>query len=132
MQTALLITLCLLSGAMSGCANTMGPSVLSDVIDDDDLQTGTRKEGAHFAWFNLAQKSAQGITVMITGIVLTLVGFTPNVEQDFNTQLALCGILGLLPFICYATGTLLFMRFDLRAEAHAKIVAALELRSNAG
>ena len=51
LQVGVLIALSLISGTMSGCAHTMGPSVLSDIIDENELQTGTRKEGAHFALY---------------------------------------------------------------------------------
>lgn len=129
LQTGVLLTLSVISGAMSGCGHTLGPSVLSDIIDEDDLQTGTRKEGAFFALYNLANKSAQGVTLMITGFVLSAVGFVPNVEQTFVVQVALCGILGLLPLICFAVGALMFTRFDLRAEQHAAIIKQLELRA---
>lgn len=129
LQTAVLLTLSVISGAMSGCAHTLGPSVLSDIIDEDDLHTGQRKEGAFFALYNLANKSAQGVTVMITGFVLSAVGFIPNVEQTFVVQVALCAILGLLPLVCFAAGALIFTRFDLRAEQHAAIIKQLELRA---
>jgi Na+/melibiose symporter-like transporter len=39
------------------------------VIDYDELVTGERKEGAYFALWNFAQKSASGITLMVTGFV---------------------------------------------------------------
>lgn len=128
-QTGLLILLCTISGAMSGCAQTLAPSVLSDIIDHDDLQTGTRKEGAYFALYNLATKSAHGVTIMIAGFVLSAAGFVPNTEQTFAVQLAMCGILGLLPFVCYAIGAVLFTRFDLNAEKHREVVTALEERN---
>ena len=131
LQVGILLALSVVSGAMSGCAHTLSPSVLSDIIDEDDLHTGNRKEGAFFALYNLANKSAQGVTVMITGFVLSAVGFVPNVEQPFTVQVALCGILGLLPLICFAIGALMFTRFDLRAEQHAVIVKQLQLRAQA-
>ena len=130
-QSGALIGLSLVSGAMSGCGHTIGPSVLSDIIDDDDLKTGQRKEGAFFALYNLANKSAHGVTIMITGFVLSEVGFIPNVEQSFIVQVALCGILGLMPLICFAIGAALFTRFDLRTEQHAVIVRQLNERAAA-
>lgn len=131
LQVGVLIALSLISGTMSGCAHTMGPSVLSDIIDENELQTGTRKEGAHFALYNLANKSAQGVTIMITGLILSAVGFVPNVEQPFSVQVALCAILGLMPLVCFTVGTLMFRRFGLRAEQHKEIVEQLAARAHA-
>lgn len=130
-QISVLLALCLCSGAASGCVNTVGPSVLSDVIDQDELATGDRKEGAYFALYNLADKSAHGVTIMITGLVLSAAGFIPNAEQTFNTQLAMCGLLGLLPFTCYGIGAVMFRKFSLREEQHAEILRALNARKEA-
>lgn len=129
LQISVLMVLCVCSGAVSGCAQTLGPSVLSDVIDQDELASGERKEGAYFALYNLADKSAHGVTIMITGLVLTAAGFIPNAEQTFTTKLALCGLLGLLPFACYSVGSVMFSRFTLREQQHAEILRALDARA---
>ena len=120
-----LLVLCVLAGAAAGCGGTIGPSIQSDVIDYDELQTGERKEGAYFAVWNFAQKSAGGITLMITGFVLSLAGFIPNVEQTRTVEIALAGLLGIFPLICCAIGAALFTRFRLDEAAHREIMTQL-------
>ncbi|MEH6559161.1 MAG: MFS transporter [Oceanicoccus sp.] len=112
-QIGLMMILALLSGLANGCSNTIGPSLLSDVIDHDELNTGERKEGAYFALWNFAKKGATGVTLMLTGLALSWAGFVPNEEQSRLVELTLCALIGLFPLICYVAGAILFSRFSL-------------------
>ncbi|EAW30219.1 sugar transporter, glycoside-pentoside-hexuronide (GPH):cation symporter family protein [marine gamma proteobacterium HTCC2143] len=112
-QLGLMIVLALASGLASGCSNTIGPSLLSDVIDADELKTGERKEGAYFALWNFAKKGATGVTLMVTGLALSWAGFIPNEEQSRLVELTLCALIGLFPLTCYIAGSILFSRFSL-------------------
>jgi Na+/melibiose symporter-like transporter len=76
-----LFTLLFIAGLAGGCGGTMGPSVQSDVIDYDELQTGERKEGMYFAVWDFVFKSAIGVMVLLTGFTLQATGFTPNAVQ---------------------------------------------------
>ena len=111
-----------------GCRNVIAPSVTSDVVDWDELETGERKEGGYFAAFSFMQKSAAGITIMITGFALQLSGYVPNAAQGEAVQLTIRSLYALFPLSCYCIGALLFTRFSLNEEAHAAVKAALTER----
>lgn len=119
LQLVMMIFLALISGMANGCGNTIGPSLLSDVIDDDELRTGERKEGAYFALWNFSKKGATGLTLMVTGFALSLAGFVPNEEQSRLVELTLCALIGLFPLICYVVGAIVFSRFSLEEEQRA-------------
>ena len=95
-----------LVGAAAGCGNTIAPSVQSDIVDYDEWKTGERKEGGYFAGFNFMQKSAAGVTIMLTGFVLQLSGYVPNVEQT-ERQPAIRSLYALFPLACYLIGLIL-------------------------
>lgn len=118
-------------GAAAGIGNVIAPSVQSDIVDYDELQTGERKEGGYFAGFNFMQKSAAGVTIIVTGFVLELTGYVPNVEQTEDVQLAIRSLYALFPFVCYLVGSLLFLRFGLDEREHGRIREALEARREA-
>ena len=125
----LLITiLAITAGTAAGCGGTVGPSVQADVIDFDEYTTGERKEGAYFAAWNFVFKCAFGITLFLTGWVLELSGFRPNVEQTETAKLALLSLYALYPLTCYAIGALIFARFSLDEREHTRIRAALDAR----
>ena len=113
------------AGLAAGCGGTIAPSVQSDIIDYDEYKTGERKEGSYFAAFNFVFKSAAGVMIVVTGFVLQFSGFVPNQEQTMTVQVVMVSLYGLLPLVCYVTGALIFSRFTLNEEEHARIRAAL-------
>jgi GPH family glycoside/pentoside/hexuronide:cation symporter len=118
-------------GAAAGCGNVIAPSVQSDIVDWDEWKTGERKEGGYFAGFNFVQKSAAGVTIMLTGFVLQVAGYVPNVPQTETAQLAIRGLYALFPLTCYLIGAILFLRFSLGEAEHDEIRDALEARRRA-
>jgi len=127
-RTLVIFVLAFFAGLSAGCGGTIAPSVQSDIIDYDEFKTGERKEGSYFAAFNFVQKSATGVMILITGWVLELSGFMPNVEQTFTVQIAIVTLYGLSPLICYTIGTVLFSKFTLDALEHQRIKAVIDER----
>jgi len=125
-RTLVIFVLAFFAGLSAGCGGTIAPSVQSDIIDYDEFKTGERKEGSYFAAFNFVQKSATGVMILITGWVLELSGFMPNVEQTFTVQIAIVTLYGLSPLICYTIGTVLFSKFTLDALEHQRIKAVID------
>jgi len=130
-RTLLIFVLAFFAGLSAGCGGTIAPSVQSDIIDFDEYQTGERKEGSYFAAFNFVQKSATGVMILITGWVLELSGFIPNVDQTQTVQIAIVTLYGLSPLICYTIGTILFSRFTLDAAEHDRIRSSIQSRTSA-
>ena len=117
------------AGLANGCGGTMGPSVQGDVIDYDEYMTDQRKEGAYLAIWNLVRKSAASVTALITGIVLQMTGFEPNVEQSQSSLLAIRAMESIIPGGCFFAALLIFLRFRLTREAHAQVRAQLDARA---
>jgi GPH family glycoside/pentoside/hexuronide:cation symporter len=126
----LIMVLALLLGLGAGAGAVVAPSIEADVIDYDELATGQRKEGAYFAAWNFVFKSATGVTLMVTGLVLDLAGFAPNEVQSDEAKLALLSLYALFPMACYLIGTLIFTRFSLDEAEHARIRRALDERAS--
>lgn len=119
-------------GFAGGCGAVVAPAIKADVIDYDEYLTDERKEGAYLAVWNLVRKGAGSATALITGLVLQLSGFEPNVAQSEVTQFAIRAIFGLLPASCYIVGTLLFMRFSFNESEHREVRRELEARAGRG
>lgn len=117
------------AGLAAGCGGTIAPSIQSDIIDYDEYKTGERKEGSYFAAFNFVFKSASGVMIFVTGYVLQFSGFVPNQEQTMTVQVAMVTLYGLLPLVCYAIGTIMFSKFTLNEDEHARIRAELQKRA---
>lgn len=120
-----------LVGFVNGCAPAVAPSLQTDVIDVDEYETGERKEGVYFASWNLLQKSAFGINVMLVGLVLQWAGFVANVEQTAATKRAIGVAFAGLPFLATIGMLILLTRFRLDERMHSRIRVALLERAAA-
>ena len=60
----------------------LGSSILADVIDADELETGERKEGAYYSAYTFLYKTSSGIMAGITGLAL---GYVMN-RLDFRVR----------------------------------------------
>jgi GPH family glycoside/pentoside/hexuronide:cation symporter len=125
---ALLNVLAFLAGTAASCGNMLAPSIQADVIDWDEHATGERKEGSYFAAWNFVFKVANGLTLQLTGLVLSFSGYVPNVEQTPGVKLTILALYGLFPMACYLIGAALFGRFKLDEAGYAEIRSELDAR----
>ncbi len=122
----LISVLAFICGLGAGSGAVVAPSIQADVIDYDEYKSGKRKEGAYFATWNFVFKSATGLTLMVTGFVLSATGFVPNVEQTDEAKFALLVLYALFPLVCYLGAALIFTRFGLDEKAYMNIRQALD------
>lgn len=127
-SVALLNVLAFIAGTAAGCGNMVAPSIQADVIDWDEHATGERKEGSYFAAWNFVFKVANGLTLQLTGIVLSFSGYVPNVEQTEGVKFTILALYGLFPMGCYLIGSALFARFRLDEAGYAAIRSELDAR----
>jgi len=126
----LLITLLLpLAGFALGCGGTVGPSILADVIDGDELDTGERKEGAYNAAWGFALKLSNALVILVTSLVLQGIDFQPNVEQTDAAKLAIRLLYGVMPLTMFLAAAAVFRGFSLDEAEHMRIRAALDARN---
>jgi GPH family glycoside/pentoside/hexuronide:cation symporter len=117
-----------LAGIGLGCGGVVGPSLLADVIDADELATGERKEGAYNAAWGFALKSSNALMILVTSLVLQAIGFEPNVEQSDFAKLAIRGLYGVMPFSMFLLAAAVLRGFRLDEAEHAGIRAQLDAR----
>ena len=127
-----IFVLAFICGLGAGSGAVVAPSIQSDIIDYDEVQTGKRKEGTYFAAWNLVFKSATGFTLMLTGFVLSASGFEPNVAQTETAKTALLTLYAIFPLVCYSIGALIFSRFSLNEAEYEKIREELDSRQTSG
>ncbi len=90
------------AGFAYGCTMAMAPSMMADVIDLDELQTGRRREGAYFGIWSFIDKSALGLAVFVGMYALDLVGYVPNVDQTPRVIWTIKTLYFIMPAICFA------------------------------
>jgi GPH family glycoside/pentoside/hexuronide:cation symporter len=108
--------------------------MMADVSDQDELESGIRREGVFFGAHSFATKLANGLGAALGGILYEVVGLTKGVAPadapaGAGAQIGLTS--GLLIAVLVGAGTLTFRHYDLSRARHSVIRAALDAREEA-
>lgn len=111
-----------------GSLFTLMMSMTSDVIDIDELNSGKRREGVFGAIYWWMVKFGFAIAGLLTGAIMTLVGFVPD---TVNSEASITGIrlfYSGLPIIGTLGAMWIMRNYDLTEEKALKIGAQLAKR----
>lgn len=93
--------------------------MLSDVVDEDELKTGARREGMYFGINGLLVRLAISFQSLIMGAVLTASGYNANLPVNLQPESAIIGIKALLVVIPVASvliAILFYLRYPLYGQ----------------
>jgi Na+/melibiose symporter-like transporter len=120
--------ICILSGLGLGADLALPPSILADVIDDDDKRGLGRNEGAYFGLWNLVTKMNLALAAGIALPSLALLGYQPGVVQSNDGLLYLAGVYALLPCALKALAALALIKSPFFRRAELPLPIPLSLR----
>jgi GPH family glycoside/pentoside/hexuronide:cation symporter len=112
-------------------AEMMPWAMLGDVIDEDELETGERREGMYVGFFTFLRKIGGATAVLLMGLVLQLAGFEGDAEPGEQTEIALLSIrtmTSLVPMAILLLAIAFATRYPVTRKAHAKTVDELARR----
>ncbi len=116
------------SGAGYGGLMVVLPAALGDLVDEDELATGDRREGAYFGLWTLVRKSSTGVTWYVVGRVLDLAGYVPDTEQSARTILGMRLLISAFPAVLFILGIIVFLWYPMSRERHLEILEQLAAR----
>ncbi len=131
-QVILLYVLAFLAGCGVSVAYLIPWSMIPDVIDLDELETGKRREGIFYAFMVLLQKIGLALGLFLVGVGLSATGFVeslPGGEQPVQPESAIAAIrftVGPLPAIFLIGGLILCYFYPITREVHSKIRQQLQ------
>jgi sugar (glycoside-pentoside-hexuronide) transporter len=106
-------------------------AMLGEVIDEDDLATGERREGIYNGIFTFLRKLAGALAVFLALGLLDVLGFQRGGEQSETVRQAIRWMTALSPALFLVVGVALLWRYPLTRQAHAEIRARLAARQGA-
>ena len=113
-------------------------SMLPDVVDLDELNTGYRREGMFYGFVVQVQKFAVAIALLLVGKVLdgagllpTVAGSVPPIQPD-SALMAIRWAIGPIPSLVLIGGLAFAGRYSITREVHGQIVRQLERRRQVG
>jgi GPH family glycoside/pentoside/hexuronide:cation symporter len=135
-QTFLLYALAMLAGCGVSVAYLIPWSMIPDVIDLDELNTGERREGIFYGFMVLLQKFGLAFGLFLVGIALEASGFIKPIEgqpipmQPESALWAIRLVVAPLPAIVLLAGIILAYFYPITREYHTKIRLQLQEKKN--
>lgn len=135
-QNILLYFLAILAGCGISVSYLIPWSMIPDVIDLDELQTGQKREGIFYGFMVLLQKFGLALGLFLVGIALDVAGFIKQVPgQPIPTQpesalFAIRFVFAPLPAIFLMVGIFLAYLYPITREYHQEIRAKLAEKQN--
>jgi glycoside/pentoside/hexuronide:cation symporter, GPH family len=122
------------SAAIGVIYGVIASSVVADVLDQHELQTGYRQEAMFNAALSFCGKAVSGIGIVLGGLILGLVGMPQHadpatVPTDTVNRLGI--IVGLGVQLFYLAPLFLISRYRITRKVHSEIRQALALRRTA-
>jgi GPH family glycoside/pentoside/hexuronide:cation symporter len=103
-------------------------SLLADILDVDECETGVRRSGVFVGFWTLAIKAARAAGPVLVGWILAVAGYVPNVPQTPLVVETMRWLYGPVPALFFVAGYCLFRRFSLSRERLSEIQAELARR----
>ena len=117
----------ILYGTAFGAGPTLLRSMMADITDVDQVQTGRQRAGLFFALLTTTNKVGSAVAVSVAFIIIGAVfGFEPRGD---NSQAAIDGLLATYCFLSAVGFFLAFfplLNYPLNRDEHAKVRAQLE------
>ncbi len=103
-------------------------SMLSDTIDQHEMETGRREEGLYFSASSFAQKASFGLGALIAGIALDVIKFPKGaaadaVPMDILTKFA--WFAGPITMVILLASILLIRKYPIDEVEHARITRGI-------
>ena len=106
-------------------------SMLGEVVDEDDLASGERREGIYNGLFTFLRKLGGSIAVVLAMLLLGALGLSKGEDQNAATVTAIRVLTTLAPAIFLALAIWIARGYPLTREKHARIVERIAARDAA-
>ena len=135
-QSTLALVLAVLAGVGVATAYIVPWSMMPDVIELDELETGQRREGVFYGLMVLLQKFGLAMGQLVIGIVLQNTGFISSegqtaVEQPPSALFALRLLIGPVPTVVLICGMVLTAFYPITKAKHEEILVRLAAKKAA-
>jgi GPH family glycoside/pentoside/hexuronide:cation symporter len=137
-QIGLLFVMAVLGGVGVSVSYLIPWSMLPDVIELDELETGQRREGVFFGFFVFLQKLGISLGLALSNFALDLAGYinhkpdAPLPKQPHDVLILLRVFVSPIPAVLLLLSFIAVYFYPITRERHAAICAELAKRRSAG
>jgi glycoside/pentoside/hexuronide:cation symporter, GPH family len=134
-QAGLVFILAALAGLGISTVYVIPWAMIPDIIEDDQLQTGQRREGSYYALVSFFQKLGTGAALWIMGQTFEIAGYiNPTAgeelpEQPDSAVFAIQLFMSLVPAVLLFVSVLFAMRYPISREKHRAQLLKLDVNN---
>jgi GPH family glycoside/pentoside/hexuronide:cation symporter len=135
-QVTLLFFLAIIAGAGVSIGYLIPWSMLPDVIELDELETGQRREGIYYGFFVFLQKLGLSLGLAISNYMLEITGYINQVPggplpiQPPAALLALRAFVSLVPMFILLLSFIVVYKYPITRQKHAEMRNELQKRKS--
>jgi GPH family glycoside/pentoside/hexuronide:cation symporter len=136
-QTYVLIA-AIFAGVGYGATNVIPWAMVADIVEEDELKSGERREGIYSGYLSFFRKLATAITIFAVTWLLAQTGFRGGttgglvyIEQPESALLALRLLVGVIPALMLILSILIIWQYPIDRARHDAIRRELALRRTA-
>jgi Na+/melibiose symporter-like transporter len=130
-QTWLFIAMVAVLGIGFGAPQALLRSMMADQVDREEIRSDANKAGFYFAFMNTAYKMGQAAAIGVSFLLLSVIGFDPEVADNPDHRLGLIAVFTLVPVLVFGICALLCRNYPLTRAAHEKDREILQARAAA-
>jgi Na+/melibiose symporter-like transporter len=101
-------------------------SIMPDVVEYDELKTGKRREGMYSGFYSLLLQLAQAGALFLTGAVLEISGYVPDMDQTSSSLFAIKLLFCLIPAFLFFLGIISLSFYPITESVHRRIREILQ------
>lgn len=122
------------AGMGYGAANAVPWAIVADVVEEDELHTGKRREGIYAGYLVFFRKLASAFAIFLVGQLLSAAGFVSSrsgsvfIQQPESALQMLRLLVSVIPAVMLVFAVMVAWRYPLTRERYQEIQAQLAVR----
>jgi GPH family glycoside/pentoside/hexuronide:cation symporter len=101
-------------------------SMIPDTVEYAQWKTGLRREGVFYGVFFFSFKLGAALAGFLTGVVLDITGYVPNVTQGPDALLGIRLLLTLVPAALTVVGILVLTAYPIDRAFHGRMIEEIQ------
>ena len=118
------------AGVFHAAALTLPWAIVPDVVECDELEKGTRREGLFYGGTTFSYKLATALPIFISGLGLSFFGYVANQAQSETAILGIKILVGVAPALFFLLGAFISRYYPLTKEKHEEVLIELARRQS--
>ncbi|HUH45308.1 MAG TPA: MFS transporter, partial [Treponemataceae bacterium] len=97
-------------------------AMVPDTVEWDAIKTGVRKEGIYYGMWTFFSKAGQALSIGLLGLLLTMSGYLPNIEQNNKTIFTIRLLVGPIPALIFLAAIITLIFYPISEKVYNEMM----------